>query len=377
MGFTSMDNFINAVTVNGQFNRSDWNKNALPTTAQVAGEWYSLWQGAGSVPAGVFTGGTNLSFQTLTDQSTGAFPTGGIVSPATKHILNANAFSAGATTMPAVLMLVDMLGFYSNVSVTLTTAQACTNTVVFTATSANPTVLTTTGYDIATYSAVTLSNSGGALPSGLTASTTYYTVRQSASTSQLSTSLANAIANNTISATSTGSGTNTLTVNLPRYASGAGIQCFMTPSTVMGAATPNLSIGYINSSGTSGRTTPAVLPVGKTASPVGHISYSGVAAAGKYGPFMPLQGGDAGINMITTVTESISYVSGVMTYVLCKPLLTLPMTTVGVAAERDLMSQLPSLPRIYDGACLSFLLFAGAATPTSSAFYGSLDFGWA
>jgi hypothetical protein len=52
------------------------------------------------------------------------------------------------------------------------------------------------------------------------------------------------------------------------------------------------------------------------------------------------------------------------------------MTTIGVAAERDLMNQIPSLPRIYDGAALYWLLYSGANTPTNSAFYGHLDFAW-
>jgi hypothetical protein len=49
---------------------------------------------------------------------------------------------------------------------------------------------------------------------------------------------------------------------------------------------------------------------------------------------------------------------------------------VGVAAERDLLNQLPSLPRVYDGANLSWLMYAGALTPVNSAFYGNLDFIW-
>jgi hypothetical protein len=52
------------------------------------------------------------------------------------------------------------------------------------------------------------------------------------------------------------------------------------------------------------------------------------------------------------------------------------MTTIGVAAERDLLNQVPSLPQVYDGANLAWLMYAGAATPVNSAFYGHLDFGW-
>jgi hypothetical protein len=41
-GFASLDDFVSETTVNGKFVRTDWNKNALPTTAQTAGMWYDL-----------------------------------------------------------------------------------------------------------------------------------------------------------------------------------------------------------------------------------------------------------------------------------------------------------------------------------------------
>jgi len=167
------------------------------------------------------------------------------------------------------------------------------------------------------------------------------------------------------------------TVTLPRYTDGAGVQAFFvnTNATALGAGTPNLSLGYTNSAGTAGRATPATLPVGKTAAANGLILYSGTGA-GKYGPFVPLAAGDSGIRSVETIQNSTSYVSGEYAVCLCKPLLTLPMTTIGVAAERDLMNQIPSLPQIQDGACLSWLLYSGAATPVNSAFYGHLDFAW-
>ena len=143
----------------------------------------------------------------------------------------------------------------------------------------------------------------------------------------------------------------------------------------MGAATPNLSIGYTNSDGTAGRATPATLPIGNTAAPVTQIVYSGTGA-GKFGPFMPLQAGDAGIRSVQTINLSASYVSGVLNLVLCKPLMTLPITTLGVTAERDLVNQFMSMPKIYDGACLAWLMLAGAATPVGSPLSGHLEFGW-
>ena len=175
--------------------------------------------------------------------------------------------------------------------------------------------------------------------------------------------------------TTTGAQTLNNTVTIPRYTDGAGVQAFLTPSTVMGAATPNLSLNYTNSGATAGRVTPATLPIGNSAAAVTSIVYSGTGA-GKYGPFMPLVAGDAGIKSVQSVTISTSYLSGVLNLVLCKPLMTLPITTLGVTAERDLVNQFMSMPKIYDGACLTWLMLAGANTPVGSPISGHLEFGW-
>lgn len=296
-GFTGQDDLINQVSTNGKFYRSDWQKSSFATTAHTAGLWYSLFRGGGNPPADTILGtGTNLAFQALTDATTNAtgIPHGGNVGGGTgyKHLLNAAAQTAAATTAPCVLMLVDLLGFYNITSVTTTGAQTLNNTVT-----------------------------------------------------------------------------------LPRYTDGAGVQAFVTPSTVMGAATPNISIGYTNSAGTASRATPATLPIGNTAAAVTSIVYSGTGA-GKFGPFMPLQAGDAGIRSVQSINLSASYVSGVLNLVLCKPLLTLPITTLGVTAERDLVNQFASMPKVYDGACLAWLMLAGAATPVASPISGHLEFGW-
>lgn len=302
MGYASLDDFISETTVNGKTARTDWNKNALPTTAQFAGAWHDLSTGAGNPGADTAYGsGTNLAFQALADTSTTSpgIPHGGDVSTDTKHIINASAFSAAATTMPCVFMLVDRLGFYPITTTTLTTNQTLDNTVAF--------------------------------PAG-------------------------------------------------RHTNGQGLRAFVVVSsgaatTAMGAGTPNIDITYTNQAGTAGKATPTVLPASTTTAAKGHIPYSGTGA-GKYGPFLPLAAGDSGIRSVQNFRLSATHTSGVLNLVICRPLLTLPMTTVGVASERDLLNQVPSLPRVYDGANLSWLMYAGAATPVNSAFYGHLDFGW-
>lgn len=301
-GYSSLDDFIASTTVDGKFVRTDWNKNALPTTVQTAGTWYDLSCGPGNPGSdSAYGSGTNLAFQALDDTSTTSpsIQHGGNVSPETKHLINASAFSAAATSMPAVFMLVDRLGFYRINTVTTTGNQALDNTVPF--------------------------------PTG-------------------------------------------------RHTNGQGLRAYVVASvgaatTAMGAGTPNIQITYTDQGGNTGNTTPAVLPVGTTAAPKGSIVHSGTGA-GKYGPFMPLAAGDSGIRSVEQFNLSSTYTSGQLNLVICRPLLTLPMTTIGVAAERDLLNQVPSLPRVYDGANLTWLMYAGAATPVNSAFYGHLDFGW-
>jgi hypothetical protein len=83
--------------------------------------------------------------------------------------------------------------------------------------------------------------------------------------------------------------------------------------------------------------------------------------------------GDTGVQSVQTVTISAASGAGVAALVLARPILSIPITTAGIMAERDLVTQLPSLPRIVDGACLTWLYFAGAATAASTNFYMSLE----
>ena len=144
----------------------------------------------------------------------------------------------------------------------------------------------------------------------------------------------------------------------------------------LGAATPNLSLGYTNSAQTASRATPTVLPIGKSAASNSHILYTGATGAGKYNYTVPLQGADAGIAQIDTIQNSVSYVSGEYSVALIKELARFPLSTLGLAAERNFLFESPSLPRIYDGAALYGLVGSGVNTPANSAISGHLDFVW-
>ena len=372
MALQSMDQIISAITA-GQFNRTDWNKNALPVTAQTAGVWYDLSTGAGN-PFQNSTHGstTNLAFQALSDTTSVTATTaalGGSIATTvfTDTTHGTNRFTVGmqltGTGVTAGTYITSLGtgtganngGTYNiNISQTVT-SQTITGTAtpngLYTGGNVSPSIKNV--LNIAAYSGAATS-----APAVLM--------------------LVDQVAMFTVSSvTTTGAQNFTGTQTLPRYATGAGLQAFIVPSVVMGAGTPTIQLGYTNAAGTASRLTPASpsLPIATTTSPVGSIIYSGTGA-GKYGPFMPLQAGDTGIRSIQSINLSATMTSGSLVVILCKPLFTLPLTTVGVASERDLVNQLPSMPQIVDGANLQWLMYAGAATPVNTAYYGSLDVAW-
>ena len=161
---------------------------------------------------------------------------------------------------------------------------------------------------------------------------------------------------------------------LTRYTTGAGLRAYLVITTASGATAHNVAMSYTDQGNTAANTLPVT--VACTASAIaGHITHSGTAA-NNYGPFLPLASGDTGIRSVQTVTISAASGSGVAALVLCKPLMTIPVTTLGVYAERDLLNQLPSLPEVEDGACLTWLYFAGAATAANTNFFGHTQTVW-
>ena len=160
---------------------------------------------------------------------------------------------------------------------------------------------------------------------------------------------------------------------LPRYTSGNGVMMFLELATGTGDAA-NLSITYNNSALVPvSHTLPGTVALTASTIPA-HILHSGVAV-NNFGPFIPLATGDTGVTTATSLTLSGTG-TGTANLVLCKPLAQIPLTTLGIASGRDLVFNMPNMPIIYDGACLSFLLFAGGATVQYTNFQATLDFVW-
>ncbi len=381
MGFSSIDDFIAEATANGKTWRQDFVKtSSASSVAFVAGNCYDWAVQPGSPVQNLYPGVT-LVAQTPTDIGVGGgIYHGGNVASDTKHLINIGAYSAIATSVPSVLQLCDTVIYYGTLDAKDTGEKTLINSNTVAADSSGGLRLTYTN-DFASYTSVMFSTTD-TLPTGLNNTDIFWLVRLSSTTANVATTLANAIAGTYIAYTNAGTGTHTVTVTSNRYADGAGLRAYVVVTVQSGnpATTPTFIMTYYNQAGAEKSMGAAIqFTVGGTNIPqVGKIAHSGVAA-NNYGFFLPLAAGDTGIRGVKTFRINPAYTTATtvtMALVLVKPICTIPIVTASVAAERNLMSQLPSLPRIYDHACLNFLQFAGGATALNTPIQGYIDTAW-
>ncbi len=383
MGFSSLDDLTYQITGLGKYLRRDGSK--LTSPVHTAGGWHSLFGMAGNPVASTHPGTTLLwhNCDEFTGDGTnvaGILHGGSPGDNATKHILNVGANVVAAAGAPWQAKLVDLQGYYrlSGTDVTGTSSRTLINSNAVTASSSSGLLLTYTN-DFASGTKVRFTTSG-TLPTGLALNTDYWLVRVSATTARVAASYADYVAGTVIAYTDAGSGTHTMTIQMPRYASGVGCQAAFVVQTAPTAGGPTLSASsYTNSAGTSSRAFTGSPTMGAAADAyAGRIPHSG-NAAGRYGPFLPLASGDTGIAKIDSFTFSggTAYTgSGVLALYIMRPLLDISIPVSGMWSERDLVNQLPSMPQVQDGACLTWLLFGTGATTANSPVTFALDFGW-
>jgi hypothetical protein len=382
MGFTSHDDLLNQVSSNGKYMQIEMAKNTTP--AHTSGGWHLLAGLAGSPIASTFPG-TTLQWCSTDENSgdgtnlfapwTGGAPGG----TATKHIINAGASIIGAAGAPWILKLVDLQGYYPmrTTDVTGTGSRTLINTNTFTANAGTDIITYTNDFVSGTKVRFTTTTT---LPAGLSLATDYWLVRQSSTTAKVATSYANYVAGTTVDITDAGTGTHTLTIQMPRYDSGVGCQAAFVSVTAPATGGPTVSASsYTNSAGATGRAFTGTPTMNAAADAyAGRVLHSG-NAAGRYGPFLPLAGGDKGIAKIDSFTWSAGTAytgTGVVALCIMKPLLTLPSSITGQWNERDLVNQLMSLPQVKDGANLQWMLFGTGGTTNLSIVTSTLDVGW-
>lgn len=384
MGFSSDDDLLNEMTTNGKINKQTWSKTTAPV--HTAGGWHMLNGLAGYPNAGTYPG-TDLLWQSCWETSGDGTVVvgpqhGGVVTPDTKHLINIGASIVAAAGAPWQAKLVDLQGYYrlSTTNVTGTGSRTLINSNTFTASSSSGLLLTYTN-DFNTFTKVRFTTTT-TLPTGLAIDTDYYLVRVSSTTARVATSLANAIAGTVVAFTDAGTGTHTLRIQT-RANQGIGCEaCFVVQTAPTGGG-PNLTASAYDApgdyTGTGTRAFQGTPSNGAAADAYAcRITHSG-NATGRYGPFLPRQGADTGIARINSFTWSggTAYTgSGVIALVIVKPIADIIIPATGVWSERDLRNQLPSLPKIEDGACLAWMLFGVGATTTASPFTATTDFVW-
>jgi hypothetical protein len=312
MGFSSHDDLVNQITTNGKFLRHDTNK--LIATAQVAGAWHDLGALAG-YPTADATATNNYPGTSLTYVAT------------TDTSTTPNSIYHGGNVSTATKHVLNVMAMCGP------------------AAAGAPWILM------------------------LVDQLGYVRIQGASSADVTGTSP------RTVTMTALGSGA--------RYPYGEGSRLYFTSLVAPGGGGPNISaLTYTNSNSTpaTGKSMPYTVSMAAAAGvPVTAIAHTG-NAANRYGPFLPLAAGDTGVADIEAFTLSggsaYTGTSSVLVLHHVVPLLSLPVLASGVAAERDLVNQLPSMPRIRDGAHLKWLMFATGATSANSPFVASLDFGW-
>ena len=315
---TTVAGITSAISAGQQF-KTSWNK-TFPANG-VAGFWFNTFCMGGQPAAGGYSGST-LAFNQMFGSFNASYPpwaptTGRIycgenVTPLLKHLVNLEIVSSTTSAAPGWLVLVDLLVNYPGIQMnTWITPQSFNNTI----------------------------NLGGNSWNGYV---------------------------------------------LPRYTNGVGVQMFIEPyPAALGASGTTIqSLSYTNTLGNAS-SIPAAAYVTNIAIPASvplyTIAHSGLAQ-NEFSPFLPLAGGDQGIQSVSSIQLTAGMGASTAALILCKPLATIPLITSVTATNvtatvKDFIFNMPTFPRIYDGACLAFLYYSSGA-PTTPAFYGTLDLVW-
>jgi hypothetical protein len=160
-------------------------------------------------------------------------------------------------------------------------------------------------------------------------------------------------------------------ISLPRYTTGEGVQCMIVVASPM-TQNGTVSVSYTNSNGVSGRTSSASLLLSTVIGSIANTT-AATADANAVSPFIPLANGDRGIRSIESVTVSGSP-GGLFNAVLVKPLAHLQLREASTAAEKVMVPNSASCPKIESGAYLNWILNNGSATQPS--LRGLLQFAW-
>lgn len=127
MGWTSQDDLITQLTVNGKQDSQILQKTLV--AAGTAGHWQHLLTSAGNIPAATFGGAEATFIPTDNTWSEGAIPIGDQTAPATKHMTAFGASVTAAAGAPWFVQLIDLVGYAKLTTTNVSTTGAKTITM--------------------------------------------------------------------------------------------------------------------------------------------------------------------------------------------------------------------------------------------------------
>lgn len=162
---------------------------------------------------------------------------------------------------------------------------------------------------------------------------------------------------------------------LTRYTDGDGVQIMAVLVAPHGLAGDTFLVNYTNSDGVAGRIT--ALHTMNTACAVnGTILTTQQTGAGRFGPFLSLQGTDTGVRSIESVTCTAGTDVGLFTMVLVKPLAEMTVRGITAPTEKDFYLQSGGkVPQIVDDAYLNFISCPNGSL-TGVPLFGDATFIW-
>lgn len=399
MGFSSLDDWINEVTVNSKSWRLDWSKTTNAITF-VAGCWYDLDQHTG-YPAGAVYPGDYVINGSFSGAAWGWTTTTGWAYSSNTVLHNADG--TGTLTQTTCVPVAGRtyrveytISGYSTGTCTVSiggtsgTGRTANGQYIENITASDTTCLTFTPTNTARFTIdnVYVHELLGATPlSDTTPGSCYHGGNVSTDTKHIMnagawTSYSGFVPGNLVLIDKllvypfVDASVNTLQTlinneTLPRYTDGIGLRAYLVNYVTVGSTSVTMAVTYRNTA-SADKTLPLTV-----------YNNTGLTAASainqyQFGPFLPLASGDTGILNIKDIqfSASMGAAAGRCALVICKPLLYLPVTAQYAPSERDLLNQLPSLPQVKDGAYLTWLWGAGANPGTGALMNGYLDLCW-
>ena len=156
-----------------------------------------------------------------------------------------------------------------------------------------------------------------------------------------------------------------------RMTNANGVQASLIVTSATTAASGQITPTYVDEAGNS-QAAPSPLYAPATATPIGALYGQTSTAVTVGGPYMPLAAGDIGVRQITSYTINTGATSGVGCFVLHRPIEEIPLAAANVPGLLEWILG----ERIYDDACLGFLIQIGGAATVGQQITGSLKTVW-